>query len=95
MTDFTFSHDQDAQRYLAKSFDGRIAGEINYRILAPNLVAIDHTGTEPDFRGQGLAGKLTKFALDELRGRAMKVVPNCPFTANFIENDADYADLLG
>ncbi len=93
MSDFTFSHDQQGHRYVAKDFAGELAGEINYRELDANLVAIDHTGTEPNFRGQGLASRLTKFALDDLRARGIKVVPICPFTADFLQQNSDYADL--
>jgi predicted GNAT family acetyltransferase len=48
----------------------------------------------PHLRGQGLGTQLVRQGLDWARGEGYKVVPLCPFTAQFIEENPEYQDLL-
>lgn len=53
-----------------------------------------HTRIFPSFEGRGLANRIATFALDDVRARGLKVVPECPFFAQFFETHAEYRDLL-
>jgi len=44
--------------------------------------------------GRGVGSKLVRGALDQARGRGLKVVAQCPFVKGYIEKHPDYADLL-
>ncbi|MGY6555438.1 MAG: GNAT family N-acetyltransferase [Wenzhouxiangella sp.] len=44
--------------------------------------------------GQGIAGRLTRYALDWARDQKLKVIPRCPYVASWIERHPDYADLV-
>lgn len=44
--------------------------------------------------GRGIAGQLTRHALDWARAGGMKVRPVCPYVARWIERHPDYADLV-
>lgn len=44
--------------------------------------------------GQGVAGELTRSALDWARAQAFEVVPACPYIAAWIRKHPDYADLV-
>lgn len=44
--------------------------------------------------GQGIAGRLTRHALDWARDQGLTVLPRCPYVASWIERHPDYADLL-
>lgn len=67
-------------------------GELTYRQIGDRLV-IDHTGIDPKYRGQGLAGELVRHVLDELRERGTRYEPACPYVREFIARNPEYADL--
>lgn len=73
--------------------DGEFAGQIRYR-RQPGAVVLVHTDVEPRFERHGLGSRLVQGALDDLRARGLKVVPLCPFVAEFIDRHPAYADLV-
>ena len=81
-----------ASRYIGR-LDGRLVGVIEFA-LQGDTVLVTHTGTEPAFRGRGIAGQLTTFALDDIRARGQRVRPLCPYTAAFVDDHPEYHDLL-
>jgi uncharacterized protein len=72
--------------------DGKLVGVADYRAMGDNL-AFPHTEIVPARRNQGLGHQLVKGALDDVRRKGAKVVPYCWFVAEFIEENAEYADL--
>ncbi|WP_325048386.1 GNAT family N-acetyltransferase [Desertihabitans brevis] len=88
----TFEH-RDAEHRFVASDDGREVGVVDYR-LDGTVATITHTGTDPGRRGEGIAGRLTTVVLDDMRARGWSVVPQCPYTAQFIDQHPGYADLL-
>lgn len=73
--------------------DDQLVSVADYRAEDDHLV-FDHTETEPNFRGRGLAAALVEWALNDVRKRGLKVVPQCWFVADFIEARPEYKDLL-
>jgi len=53
-----------------------------------------HTEIGEEFGGRGLASRLIKGALDEMRAREIGVLPYCPFVKRYIQRHADYQDLV-
>jgi len=45
------------------------------------------------YSGQGLAGTLVRFALDDVRALGKRVVAICPYVDGFIERNPEYRDL--
>lgn len=86
------AHDPGRDRYTI-TVDGRQAGHAGYLTRGDALVLV-HTEIDPAYQGQGLGGTLAAGALDDIRGRGLRVVPRCPFIAAFIEAHPDYADLV-
>ena len=86
-------------RHLKEAFnfvivvDEEVAGYTEYR-MGPGVRAFMHTIVDPKFRGQGLAGKLVKFGLDETRDEGLLVEPYCPFTRGYIEQHPEYLDMV-
>jgi uncharacterized protein len=70
-----------------------VVGELRYR-LEPGVIVLVHTDIEPRFEGQGLASKLIRGALDDVRQRGLKVTPLCPFVRSFIDRHPEYNDLV-
>jgi uncharacterized protein len=74
-------------------FDGALAGFAAYRD-EDGCRVFTHTKIDPDFEGHGLGGRLARGALDDVRGRGIEVVAQCPFIAGYIARHAEYADLV-
>ena len=54
-----------------------------------------HTEIDPEFRGRDLAATLIRAALDDARANGYRVIPRCPYVAEFIQEHPEYADLVG
>jgi phosphoglycolate phosphatase len=65
-----------------------------YYRLTPGVITFTHTEVPPALSGQGIGSKLARGALDQVRGRGLKVVAKCPFIAAFIAKNAEFGDLL-
>jgi uncharacterized protein len=86
-------HNEAASRY-ELLLDGRVAGEAQYRMQGEDVV-FTHTEVEPGHEGQGLGSRLAAFALDDVKSRGLKAVPQCRFIAGYIErHEKDYQDLV-
>jgi predicted GNAT family acetyltransferase len=73
--------------------DGEVAGFAAYR-LRPGHIVLTHTEVASAYEGKGLAGRLAAGALDAARERGLRVVPQCPYIARYIQRHPDYADLV-
>lgn len=85
-------HDQLAR------YEGRVGTDLATAIefvAQGQTVIITHTGTEPQWRGRGYAGRTTQAALDDIRTRGERVRPECPFTVEFMAAHPEYDDLRG
>ena len=66
---------------------------LDYAERDKNVVVFMHTLVPPQFRGQNVAARLTRFALDDARRLGKKVVPQCSYVAAYMERNKEYADL--
>jgi predicted GNAT family acetyltransferase len=89
MTDIT---DNQAQHRFELMVDGHVAAS-EYS-LKDGVITFMHTEVPEALGGKGVGSKLIKGALDQARGRGLKVVAQCPFVKAYIEKHAEYADLL-
>ena len=84
-------HETAKQRFIAE-IEG-LECVVDYR-LSGNTMTVTHTGVPASLAGRGIAGQLTRFALDTARESGWKVIPACPYTARYIERHPEYASLL-
>jgi predicted GNAT family acetyltransferase len=82
----------DAARYEI-TVDGDRVGFVTYRIT-DGTMSLVHTEIDPRKRVRGLGGQLVRGALDDARARGLTVRPLCPFVADYIERNPEYADLV-
>ena len=93
MSDLVVRNNPEELRYEARR-DGQLVGLIRYRI-EPGVVVLVHTEVDDEVEGTGVGSQLVRGALDDLRGRGLRLVPVCPFVAAYLRRHPEYADLLG
>jgi uncharacterized protein len=89
MTDVT--HNEASSRYELTE-DGATAFA-SYRRRG-DIFIFDHTVTPPELRGRGIAGRVVKAALDDVRARGMKIVPACSYVADYVTRHPEVGDLI-
>lgn len=82
----------DASRYEIR-VDGVVAGYADYRDRG-GAFAVNHTVTDPAFQGRGLASRLVRAMLDDLRARGVGILPYCPFVRDYLARHPDDLDLV-
>lgn len=85
------THMADAQRF-EWQVDGHTC-ELVYSTI-PQGVSFDSVRVPDAVGGRGLAGQLTRHALDWARSEKLKVQPTCPYVATWIRRHPNYADLV-
>lgn len=58
------------------------------------VIIITHTHVPAAVAGRGIAGALTRTALEYARASGYKVVPHCSYATRYIERHPEYASLL-
>lgn len=91
MTELQLTDNDELSRYEGR-LDGVLTTVIAYARRGDVLV-VTHTGTEPAFRGRGLAGQATGLFLESVRAEGLRVEPLCPFTAAYFDTHPEVADL--
>lgn len=89
--DLNVEHNAGARRFELRYGDSMARLEYYPR---GDTIIYTHTAVPPALEGHGIAGRLAKEALDYARKRGLKVVPLCPYVADYIEKHPDYADLV-
>jgi uncharacterized protein len=86
------SRDDDRTRYEGRLEDGEVVTVIDFNRTG-DVVDITYTGTKRRHRGQGFAASATKQALADIRAEGWKVRPTCWYTAKYLDEHPEYADL--
>ena len=80
-------------RYVIHLADG-LEAEMTYRKLGGNTIAIDHTYTPPEHRGQNIAFQLMQRTIDDARREGTKIRPICSYAVAQFRRHPDWGDLL-
>ncbi len=83
---------EKAEKRFQAKVDGSLA-ILEYE-LDEQAMTLTHTRVPPELEGQGLGSKLAKAALDHARDKGLRVRPQCPFVARYIERHEEYRDLV-
>ena len=87
----TVTHNEEAERFEMLVYGLRAL--LTYRRF-PDRIVFLHAEVPPSLESQGLAAKLTRFALDFARANQLRVVPRCPYVSSFIRKHTEYQDLV-
>lgn len=59
-----------------------------------DAVTVDSTVVHPQHRGKGIAGRLVKFALDDLAAAtAKRIEPHCSYVVDYMSRHPEYGEL--
>jgi predicted GNAT family acetyltransferase len=87
------THEPDANRYVLR-INGSLAATVDYRITG-NLISFTRTFTTPALRGQGLAGVVTEFAVNDVEATTqLRIVPMCWYVGEWFDKHPERAALL-
>lgn len=85
---------QGADHRYVITVNGEQAGFADYREVDAGTRDFNHTVIDPQFRGQGLSGKLVQEALDDTRAAGKKIIPTCSAVEHFVQKNEEYKDLV-
>ncbi len=86
-------HEKDAHRYVLR-IDGQVGSVLDYSISG-DAISFSRTFTNPPFRGRGLAGEVTAFAVDDVEQHTgYRIVPMCWYVAEWFDQHPERAGLL-
>jgi uncharacterized protein len=80
----------------AQRYEMDVAGKsafITYR-RSGDVVTLLHAEVPHELSGRGVGSALVQGTLELARRQGQKVVPRCPFVANYIKKHAQFQDLL-
>jgi uncharacterized protein len=67
---------------------------LTYTEQPEKVFQLTHTFVSDDLRGQGIASRLAKHVMEYVLANNLKVVPICPYIIKWLENKAEYKDLI-
>lgn len=82
----------EAERRFEVDIDGQLS-VADYQIEGERMI-FTHTYVPPALRGQGIAEKLVRVALEHARAQRLRVVPACSYVDVFIDRHAEFKPLL-
>ena len=77
--------------------DDRIVSIADYSVDPTgdgDTLIVPHVETDPELRGRGMADRLMRGMLDDLRARGRRIVPVCPFAAAYVRAHPEDRDLV-
>ncbi len=92
MTDTGEVRNNEAEGRYELAIDGQLAIAAYDR--REGALVFTHTQVPEALKGQGLASRLIKVALDDAREQGLKIVPLCEFVAAYIDRHPEEQDLL-
>ena len=77
-------------------FEANIDGHIAFvsYLRRADTIFLTHTEVPKELEGRGLGSALAKAVLERARAEHWKVVPRCPFIAQYIERHPEYRSVV-
>ncbi|HLJ50459.1 MAG TPA: GNAT family N-acetyltransferase [Bryobacteraceae bacterium] len=91
MADVTVTN-QEAENRFEAQVDGQ-TGYLLYKRSGDQILLI-HTEVPPELEGKGIGSALARHAMEFARAEHLKVVPRCPFVAQYLKRHTEYSDLV-
>jgi uncharacterized protein len=92
--DVVIEDNPEESRYEARIGD-RVVGIAEYELDDERgPIVFTHTEVIREVEGQGIAGKLARSALDDVRRRGLRLVAECPYISSYLKRHHDWDDLI-
>lgn len=85
-------HDDRAAHRYTLTVDGQTA-VVLYNEMAGGLL-ITETLVPVPLEGQGIASRMARHVLADIRSRGLLVLPTCPFFASYLQKHPEHADIV-
>lgn len=85
---------EEKNRFVLLNDETKEIGEMTWSDAGPDIMIIDHTFVEPEYRGQKLAEKLVLNGVELARREGKKIIPLCPYAKKEFERKPEYQDVL-
>ncbi|MDU4269496.1 MAG: GNAT family N-acetyltransferase [Enterococcus hirae] len=85
---------EEKNRFVLLNDEAKEIGEMTWSDAGPDIMIIDHTFLEPEYRGQKLAEKLVLNGVELARREGKKIIPLCPYAKKEFERKPEYQDVL-
>lgn len=85
---------EEKNRFVLLNDEAKEIGEMTWSDAGPDIMIIDHTFVEPEYRGQKLAEKLVLNGIELARREGKKIIPLCPYAKKEFERKPEYQDVL-
>ncbi|MDR1705188.1 MAG: N-acetyltransferase [Clostridiales bacterium] len=73
---------------------GSMVAEITFPQISPGRVNFNHTYVSPSLRGKGVAHKMIRAAVNDVRAAGLKAVATCPFAVKWFGEHPEEGDVL-
>ncbi|MBP1045151.1 N-acetyltransferase [Enterococcus sp. BWM-S5] len=85
---------EENERFVLFNDNNEEIGEMTWSNAGEEMMIIDHTFVDPQYRGQGLAEKLVLNGVEKARKENKKIIPLCPFAKKEFDTKSEYGDVL-
>ena len=85
---------EEKNRFVLLNDEAKEIGEMTWSDAGPDIMIIDHTFVEPEYRGQKLAEKLVLNGVELARREGKKIIQLCPYAKKEFERKPEYQDVL-
>jgi uncharacterized protein len=90
----SFQYTEEDGRFVAKDEGGIEAGEVTFTRDGDEVLVVNHTGVDPDYRGQGIAEELIRHVAEKAKNEGLKIDPVCSYAKKQMERKPEYNELL-
>ena len=90
--DFDIKHDKENQRFYL--IINNKESTLKYKNIEKNTLDYYSTYVPEELREQGIAGKITEFALKYAQDNHYHILPSCPYVEKYIADHPEYQNLV-
>lgn len=84
--------DNPAENRFEATLEGHTA-IIEYK-LKPGVMTVLHTEVPKALEGRGIAGAMTRYALEHMAANKLELVPLCPYMRSYLKKHPEYQYLV-
>lgn len=79
-----------------RRYELQVADQVAYieYMLHGGTLTLTHTEVPQALEGQGIGGRLARFALEDARANGYSIMPLCPFVSAYIRRHPEYQPLV-